>query len=128
LADQLTVNEVTSWTVDQILDELLKILPPNHFFTERIVEGGWTAAAVTLVEGVTRSVQWEDAAPDRRLLLLNAFGWAWLRGQKTQHPVWKPRGPEGARTAPRPHPAIPDPPDVDPEEVTRLVYGKKPTR
>jgi hypothetical protein len=122
----LTVEEITSWTVDQLLTELLGLLSPQEVFDERIVEGGWTTASVTRVEGPTRTVLWSGTEPDRRLLLLNAFGWVWLRGQKTKHPVWKPRGPEGARPAPRPHPAVPDPPDLDPEEVTRLVYWKKP--
>jgi hypothetical protein len=120
-----SVEEINSWSDGQIVAEIRKLLPPHWSFTERPgSRQEWPAATIASPDATV----WEGTEADRRILLLNAFGWIWLRGQKTKHPIWRVRGQEGARPAPRPPPSIPDPPDLDPEEINRMVYGKKPTR
>jgi hypothetical protein len=121
------IEEISSWSIQEILDEIQRLLPEGTRFVEAAKQG-WCLASVQQVVGETDpKVLWSDGGPDRRLLLLNAFGWVWLHDQKPKHPAWRPR--PGGRPARR-HPSpskVADPPDLDPDEI-RSVYETPPKR
>jgi hypothetical protein len=124
-----SIEEISAWSVQDILSEIQRLLPEGFRFTEAAKEG-WCIASVqqTVAESPEAKVLWSDSGPDRRLLLLNAFGWIWLRGQTPKHPAWRPRpGGQPVRRHPAPFPKVPDPPDLDPAEI-RSVYEKGPKR
>lgn len=125
-----SIEEIATWTIEEILGEIARLLPEGTVFVEAAKEG-WHVATVQQkgAENTESQVLWTDNGPDRRLVLLNAFGWLWLRGQKTHHPAWKPRpGGKPARPHPfGPSPQVPDPPDLDPKHV-RSVYENPPKR
>jgi hypothetical protein len=117
-----SVDEMERWTADDARQEINKILPAGWSFEAHRDEEGWCHASFHSADGPI----WSESHPDLKLLLLNAFGWLWLRGQKPKHPAWRIReGAKPARPAPQPHPAVADPPDLDPEEINSLVYGKR---
>jgi hypothetical protein len=127
------IEEISSWSIQEILDEIQRLLPEGTRFVEAAKQGWYLASVQQVVPDVPNlpepKVLWSDGGPDRRLLLLNAFGWIWLHDQKPKHPAWRPRS--GGRPARRhptgPFPKIADPPDLDPEEI-RSVYEKPPKR
>lgn len=124
-----SIEQIATWTVEEILGEIQRLLPEGTAFVEAAKEG-WHVATVQQrgAENAEPQILWTDNGPDRRLVLLNAFGWLWLRGQKPKHPAWKPRGTEPARRHPAgAFPTVPDPPDLDPENV-RSVYENPPKR
>lgn len=123
-----SIEEIGTWTPEETLQEIQRLLPEGTAFVEA-VKNGWHILTVQQRGGPGEEpkVLWTDNGPDRRLLLLNAFGWLWLRKQKPRHPAWKPRN--GVRPA-RPHPVptnFQDPPDLDPKNI-RAVYEKWPKR
>ena len=123
-----SIEEIESWSIDTILAEIKRLLPPGTSFVEGS-RNGWIVVTVQKMdaENPDEKIMWSDNGPDRRLLLLNAFGWLWVRTQKPRHPAWKPR-PGGMPT--RPHPAplnFQGPPDLDPANI-RAVYEKGPKR
>jgi hypothetical protein len=124
-----SVENIEVWTIDETLGEIARLLPEGTVFVEAVKEGWHTAFIQRKGDGTTPpEILWQDHGPDRRILLLNAFGWLWLRGQKTKHPAWKPRtGNDPVRRHPAHFPNVPDPPDLDPEKL-RAVYEKGPKR
>src|SRR5271166_2871739 len=124
-----SLEEISTWTIQDIRTEIQKLVPEGHTFAES-VKDGWHFAVLqcTAPSSNLSEVLWSDQNPDRKLLLLNAFGWLWLRGQKPKHPAWKAhRGGQPARRHPAPFPKIADPPDLDPKEI-RAVYEKGPNK
>lgn len=118
-----SVHEINAWPPEQIREEIRRLLPQDWSFKEDT--GRWATGSFLDKDG---AIMWEGEEPDRRLLLLSAYGWLWLRGQTPKHPVWKIRKPGGAMPAQRQAPEIPDPPDLDPVEINKAVYEKKAKR
>jgi hypothetical protein len=118
-----TINEIASWTLEEIRIEILKILPAGWSFREGREER-WVQAAFFKTGSPETPPYWSDTHMDPRLLLLNAFGWLWVRCQKPKHPVWRPRS-APSRVVARPTiPQVPDPSDLDPQRI-RQVYEEK---
>ena len=117
-----SIEQISTWTIQEIVQEIGRILPAGQALVEAVTDG-WHVATIERSEDAT--VLWTDRNADRKLVLLNAFGWLWLHNQKPKHPAWKPR--EGNRPA-RPHPTrgprVADPADLDPDEI-RSVYEKE---
>lgn len=120
-----SLEQISAWTIPEIIEEIRKLLPEGHVLVEGIREG-WHAA--TIQHGSPEPhVLWSATHADRKHVLLNAFGWLWLRGQKSRHPVWKPRNWAPMRRRPMTASRIPDPPDLDPAEI-RAVYEREGTK
>lgn len=122
----LPLAEITAWSIDDIRAAIITSVPAGWRFLPEFVNG-WFYAKFTDASG---NILWQDDEADERLLFLNAYGWLHLRHHKPKHPVWKPRTGEvnlRGDLSRRGHvgsPAIqvPDPEDLDPEEV-RAVYS-----
>lgn len=100
------------------------------------LKSGWQLVIEPLPIGVWSAIlydetdvnRWEDEQVDQRILLFNLYGW--LRreaGVQPSHPVWCRRGEvqipsHFGRKAHQGTVIIPDPGDIDPDEVA-LVYG-----
>src|SRR5580693_8461209 len=126
---QYSIEEMTTWSISDIEREIRKLLPPEWTFGTA-VKDGWHGAE--LRNGVSEP-QWVDWQADRRLVLLNCFGWLWMRNHKTLNPAWRVRRGEinvqdlrnrrPAQRVPRTYGApVSDPEDLDPEHV-HTVYG-----
>lgn len=118
-----SLEEMTTWSPEDIEVEIRKLLPPEWTFSTKLKDG-WFGA--TILSGL--ETLWTDWHADRRTLFLNAFGWLWVREQKPRHPAWKRRTGEvrpvimeGLVTLPGAE-DVPDPEDLDPE-VLASVYG-----
>jgi hypothetical protein len=116
--------EISSWSPEQIRAEITRLLPADCTFTESVLDG-WAHGAFNDKAG---AILWEGSEPDRRILLLSAYGWIWTRGRTPKHPAWKLRKPGGAMQTPKQGPEIPDPPDLDPVEINKAVYEKQSKR
>lgn len=121
-----SVEEMTAWTAEEAAAAIGKLLPAGWTIGLNQDDQGWFHGEIKDAEA---AVQWSDWQADRRVLLLNGFGFLWLRGQKTRHPAWRPRGMASAR----PNPAdpmsrvssVPDPADLDPAEVQSVYSSRK---
>lgn len=120
-----SIEQIDAWSVEEILGEIRRLLTPGLSFVEATKEG-WATGSFqqpSKEEGSEPVILWSNTNADRRIMLLNAFGWLWLRNQKPKHPAWKPRpGGQPARRHPSPL-KFQDPPDLDPEHI-RAVYEK----
>jgi hypothetical protein len=121
-----SLEELTALNHAEI-EALIRVnLPPGHTFTfaEEAGEpwGVWTAE-VSDMEG---NVVFTSSYPDRRLTLLNAYGFVWRSRYKPQNPVWQRRRDdlrEKARKGIMHLPgadAVPDPDDLNPGSVYDL--------
>ncbi len=118
-----SIEQIQSWTISEILGEIQRLLPEGASFVEA-TKDGWHIATVqqVVLDSSEPKILWSDRGPDRRLTVLNGFGWLWLRNQKPRHPAWKPRqGPEPVRYNPAPFPNIPNFSHLDPAKI-RAVY------
>lgn len=108
------------------------LLRPGESFTIAL-DSGWLVGQVT--SGT--ELVWDNLGFDRKILLLDAYGWLWTRDQPpSTSPIWAVRSKEIARgdVARRAtsHLPIPDPEDLDPTEVAsvydahRHPHRKKP--
>jgi len=126
----LSPGDVTDCTDVEILEEVQSSLPEGWVCDYRMVDGWFK---FSLFEG--EKLRWEETNPDPRYLLLNAFGWLLSRGYKSTHPAWSPRTHEvdpnktriHPRTAKQPTISVPDPEDLDPNEIAS-VYRDRGTK
>ncbi len=116
-----SAEEMTAWSEQDVEAELRRLLPSNWQLNTG-AQDGWYYAA--LLDEDTKTV-WEEWGAVRRLLLLNAFGWLWMRNQTPKHPAWKVRTHEVLlpNLTPSTKEPLPDPEDVTPEEI-RAVYDR----
>ena len=124
-----SIDQISIWTNEETVAEIKRLLPEDSSFEEDF-QDGWFFGSIqqTLPSSPESTILWKGDGPDRHLLLLNAFGWLWLRGQKESHPIWRPRpNSQPSRRHPAPFPNIPDPPDLDPDHI-REVYQEGPKR
>ena len=118
-----SLEEMSSWDVQDVRAAIISDLPGGWKFIAEVVNGWYFAKFLDDVERVV----WEDQSADQRLLFFSAYGWMHLRNHKPRIPAWKLRTSEvnptetiAGRAAP--HIEVPDPEDLDPEEV-RSVYA-----
>lgn len=117
-----SIEEIDSWTLQDIRTEIDRLLPAGVSFRLDAKEG-WMVAVIHQGD----DIYWTDQGADRRLLHLSAFGWLWTRGKKAGHPAWQTKhGADPARPNHRPPPGVaPDPPDIDPETLNRMYTKPK---
>ena len=119
-----TLEEVASWTLDQIRAQIHQLLPKGWKFDLQQHTDHWRAFYRTEADVEV----WADRHYDQRIMLLNAWGWLWQqRDPKKVHPAWRPK--PGRQLIPVVHPAsqAPDPEDLDPREVAS-VYSESDRR
>ncbi len=122
----LSIEEVTTWTTEEAYAEVLTHLPKGCTFNiEREQEAGYWMANIL---DETGAWLWSsDPASDPRIAILNAYGWLHARSDPGRHPAWVRRGEIDSKVVtgryglPGVH--VPDPEDLDPEEVERMRSG-----
>ena len=125
-----TLEEVTAWSVDEIRAEIRATLPAGWVFEEKQLPRGVRRARFLRPDAKGDLVPvWGDTHMDERLLLLGAYGLLWTRDHRP-HPdsPWIRRNNPTREAVTRQVIAkqrcsVPDPEDVDPEEVA-AVYEK----
>lgn len=109
---------------EEVQAAILTNLPDDCVFllAEEAGTGVWTAQFVDL-DGASL---FESSYPDRKLTLLNAFGYLWGRFYQPRNPIWQRRqgdlrvaAREGLMHLPGSE-ALPDPDDLDPFAVYDL--------
>lgn len=114
-------GEVASLSEDALEAEIQGLLRPDERFDFFQKQHYWYAEVWREPESL-----WRNTGFDKRLLLLDTYGWLWARLNPATSHLWTSRKQE----LPRPPPAwqetssVPDPEDLDPSEVD-AVYGKK---
>ena len=121
---KLSLEEMALWDAEAVHGAILADIPADWQFATNQTNG-WHDAKILDGDG---NVCWQETMADQLLLLLSAYSWLHLRNHKTQHPAWKPRTREVrpletlAGRASHPNIVVPDPEDLDPDEV-RTVYA-----
>jgi hypothetical protein len=112
-----TVEEITAWSIDELITEIRVLLPPGVALTVDS-QPGYFVVRLTNAEG---SLVQEEVNPDQRLALLNIFGCLWSTPSVSDDSPWRRR-----REFPR-RPIdmanrqdVPDPEDLNPDEVQSL--------
>jgi len=121
-----TLDEMVTWTVEEIETNIGSTLPQGW-----TVEYNTTSQAFTChVKDETGAVVKMGAQPDKRVLLLDIYGWLYARSNMSRVPtMWNRRQDPrlrpvvGKRTVPG---AVetPDPDDLDPKAVRDLIQKK----
>lgn len=111
-----TLAETTTWTAEDTLMKVREALPDGWTIRERF-SGSKYYADLFDQDGAT---MWSGEQEDPRLLFLDCLGWLSVRGYKTKNPVWKARDTEVPLHRPAISTSIPDPPDLDPDEVAAV--------
>lgn len=120
----LTIEEMSAWTADDVLDQIQGRVPEGLTFFTGLENGVWFVRFTR--HDNLNEVVWEDFGIDRRILLFNAYGWIWmLQKQPSLHSPWVRRREITAASATRRanFGDIPDPEDLNPDEVA-AVYNK----
>jgi hypothetical protein len=123
-----SLEEMTAWGTDETLAEVYVILPTGWKFNLN-VSGDYPVAEIVDEQG---EVKWEDGSSDLKMLLFHAYGWLRnLLPRSAPHPEWGTRrrddyripcvGKVGLANAP----SVPDPADLDPDEIATM-YGIEP--
>jgi hypothetical protein len=116
-----SLEETTTWTSDDALARLKQTLPAS-WELKHSVEQGWYRATIQNEEG---EQQWAGEHPDPKILFLDALGWLRLRNHQTKNPAWRRRRERGVvLVRPGTQDVVPDPPDLDPDEVG-VVYRSR---
>ena len=125
----VSLDEIVLYTDVEIETHIRQLLRPGEFFTLGRDET-WFVSEITL-RGETSSLLWDHLGFDRRLLLLDAYGWLWARVQPAStSTIWVrqreiTRDDVARRAASS---TTPDPEDLDPEEVRSVYEGHHPHR
>lgn len=113
-----SLEETLTWTAEDAHERLQAVVPAG-WSVERSEEAGWHRVALLDAAGVE---QWAGEHPDPKFIALDALGWLRLRDHRVKNPAWKPREAEvplfrepGVVQSP-----VPDPPDLDPDEVATV--------
>jgi hypothetical protein len=116
-------EDILGWSDDQIESELASSL------SGRAVVCEWTGSSWSVriekagFDGGASRIVYRSDNLDRRLALLEAYGYVWLNEQPSisRGSLWDPERPRPARApVPRPAEVIADPPDLDPEEIAAV--------
>ncbi len=114
--------EVSTWDVARVVHEIHLLLPKGWGFTLNPKESYWFAA-YTDADG---KETWANVGPACNVLAFDAYGWLWL---KVNPPTLK-RTAWSLRANTPIHPiqksaVIPDPVDLDPQEVTAVFLKSR---
>jgi hypothetical protein len=120
-----TPDNIVSWSDHQIEVEIASALHDLEFVCEW-VRPVWSARIETSVpEGQKPSLIHAAESADRRMALLDVYGYLWLKEQRApvRGSLWDPEQ-ERPRQAPVRNigPAVADPEDLDPDQIA-AVYG-----
>jgi len=124
-----TPEELLLWSNADVCREIQQLLEPNWVFDYGFdnSEGVWVARVVqeeSAEDDTPEKILWDAVEPDERLVLFDAYGWLWLKTQKkpVEDSPWR-RTRELTRESVSKyiHSKVPDPEDVQPEEV-KAVY------
>lgn len=122
-----SLEEMASWTLEEVRHQIKELLPKGHKFGVRQLEGdeGWEAH----YEDAEGNVLWRRSGLDERVLLLDAFGWLFVQQRSRPAPgsPWNKRPPVAQQPIEHRPVEIPDPEDLDPAEVL-AVYGYGPKK
>lgn len=128
----VSIEEVSAWTLREIQDSVLLLLPKTWKFTYELRDDGLHEACILRPAEKKYEVVWTDAFSDERLVLLGAYGFLFTRNHKPHlHSPWVRRS-NPARDAVRRRAfekfgasfgGSPDPEDLNPQEV-QSVYEK----
>lgn len=118
----ISIQEMTAWTARDIEQAIHAARPPTWRFKLEVEQGVY-AATFTDAEG---NVIWTLEGFDERLTLFDAYGWLQRRQLPRTNPVWIRK--RGERYRPQVGPTslsgvrVPDPGDLDPDEISAVVY------
>lgn len=117
--------EMTAWSLEELSSEIIRRTPKGLAFVRDRSDGWFTASFID----ADANVVWQGYHADLRFLLFDVLGWLILRGTKPRNPVWTPRTHEvdisqRLHRAASPTPVVPDPLDLDPEELIS-VYTQR---
>jgi len=112
-----TLEGIVAWTEEEILVHLRFLLPAGWDFT--LDESGILEAR--LIEGGV--VRWERQGVDRRILLLDAYGWLYHKVRTVPaHPLWSRQRDDFRVPIRSPSDGNSLPGDLDPEQIA-TVYA-----
>jgi len=123
-------EEVAAWSIDELRAEILHLLPTNwQLGTDENRSGYWTLKIYSFDDDQNPVIELEKENADLRLALLDVFGWLWFKKmpQPSQDSPWvrknDPTVASVTRRAQRIN--VPDPEDLDPEEIARVHKSRK---
>ncbi len=117
-----SIEGIVAWSEGEILLNMKALLPQGWEF---LMGNEGLLLNSTIVEGET-TVRWKGSGYDRRILLLDAYGWLYHRVRsKPSHPVWH-REREDFRVpvkAPSGQGYLPE--DLDPKAIAEIYADQQ---
>ncbi len=125
-------EEISAWSIEELEAEIDAALPSGWSLSFReSPDGYWEFVIQSVTDESEPLIRLEKENADRRLGLLDVYGWLWLEGS--------PKPPAGSPWAPRPELSIeivtghanirgskvPDPEDLDPAEIALIHKSRK---
>lgn len=118
-------DDIRAWSDGQIEVEIASSVGSLDFVCEWVGSAWVARIEVPGSESVEPKVVYQGESVDRRLALLNVYGYLWLKEQPAvaQGSMWDPTGRRPGQAPVRKREQdIRDPEDLDPEQVA-AVYG-----
>lgn len=123
-------EEISAWSVEELEAEIQNALPKGWTLFSQLTEGYWAFRLQSSGENEPE-VHLEKENADRRLGLLDVYGWLWLE-TTPKPPAGSPWGPRRELTvgivtghANIKGSNVPDPEDLDPAEIARVHKSRK---
>ncbi len=125
-------EEISAWSVVELEAEIRATLPKGWgLLSHYAPEGYWEFKLQSLDDNLDPVTHAERENADRRLGLLDVYGWLWLETspKPSKGSPWAPRGDltgdivTGHATVKGPR--VPDPEDLDPAEIALVHKSRK---
>lgn len=127
-------EEVSAWSVEELEAEIINLLPQGwELRSQRESSGHWSVWIQRPSEAGGPVLELDREGADKRLTLLDVFGWLWMRNMPTPSTdsPWVRRNNPSVQSVTRTvHAAvkgshIPDPEDLDPSQVALIHKTRK---
>ena len=119
-------EEMVTWDLPEVLLHIHKSLPEGWQYTR----GGGPGCHTASIQDESGIEVWgaSEPLPDERLISLEALGWLYSRQHEIRDPKWvRRREVTPSLVAGRlglPGVSVPDPEDLDPDEIQAVVRGR----
>lgn len=110
-----SLEELTAWSLEELTAEVKARLPEG----QELILGPNRVA----IKGLD-SILWEESGLDVRVLLYSAYAFLTGLPDPSDASPWVRRQPRNVVRRPLPDQSIPDPGDLDPEEIESVYFGR----
>lgn len=119
-------EEMSAWSIEETKAEIQALMPKGWTLLTLQAEGYWKVTVHRLGENLESVLEIEESSVDLKIALLNVYGPLYLKTLPAGSSHWQRWGElTEKRPSRKPSKDLPDPEDLDPQEVEQLYSTRK---